>query len=87
MAQAEEDVQLLSEIETDGSELSEMAQEASVIRLVNEILLEAIESRASDVHIESQGAACGSATASTACCTRSRCRRRSIAFRRRSSAA
>src|SRR5690606_33601246 len=42
------------EIETDGSELSEMAQEASVIRLVNEILLEAIESRASDVHIESQ---------------------------------
>ena len=31
-----------------------MAQEASVIRLVNEILLEAIESRTSDVHIESQ---------------------------------
>lgn len=49
-------VELLSEIETDGSELSEMAQEASVIRLVNEILLEAIESRASDVHIESQSA-------------------------------
>ena len=56
MAQAEENVQLLSEIETDGSELSEMAQEASVIRLVNEILLEAIETRASDVHIEPQGA-------------------------------
>ena len=33
-----------------------MAQEASVVRLVNEILLEAIESRASDVHIESQAA-------------------------------
>jgi len=48
------DVELLDEIETDGSELSEMAQEASVIRLVNEILVEAIESRASDVHIESQ---------------------------------
>jgi general secretion pathway protein E/type IV pilus assembly protein PilB len=47
-------VELLSDIETDGSELSEMAQEASVVRLVNEILLEAIESRASDVHIESQ---------------------------------
>ena len=45
-------VELLDEIETDGSELSEMAQEASVVRLVNEILLEAIESRASDVHIE-----------------------------------
>ncbi len=51
---ADEDLQLLDEIETDGSELSQIAQEASVIRLVNEILLEAIESRASDVHIESQ---------------------------------
>ncbi len=49
-------VELLEELETDGSELSEMAQEASVVRLVNEILLEAVESRASDVHIESQAA-------------------------------
>lgn len=58
VAATEEDdsVQLLSDMETDGSELSEMAQEASVVRLVNEILLEAIESRASDVHIESQSA-------------------------------
>ncbi|MGH8224201.1 MAG: GspE/PulE family protein, partial [Woeseiaceae bacterium] len=47
-------VELLSDIETDGSELSEMAQEASVVRLVNEILMEAIDARASDVHIESQ---------------------------------
>ncbi|MCA9201252.1 MAG: type II/IV secretion system protein, partial [Planctomycetales bacterium] len=52
---ADDGVELLDEIETDGSELSEMAQEASVVRLVNEILLEAIESRASDVHIEAQG--------------------------------
>ena len=52
---ADRDVELLDEIETDGSELSEMAQEASVVRLVNEILLEAVETRASDVHIESQG--------------------------------
>jgi general secretion pathway protein E/type IV pilus assembly protein PilB len=52
---ADDGVELLEEIETDGSELSEMAQEASVVRLVNEILLEAIETRASDVHIESQG--------------------------------
>lgn len=50
----EDGVELLEEIESDGSELSEMAQEASVVRLVNEILLEAIESRTSDVHIESQ---------------------------------
>ncbi len=50
----EGDIQLLEDIETDGSELSEMAQEASVVRLVNEILVEAIDSRASDVHVESQ---------------------------------
>jgi len=50
----DDEVQLLEDIETDGSELSEMAQEASVIRLVNEILLEALDSRASDVHVESQ---------------------------------
>jgi len=47
-------IELLEELELDGSELSEMAQEASVVRLVNEILLEAIETRTSDVHIESQ---------------------------------
>lgn len=49
-----EDIELLERIETDGSELSEMVQEASVVRLVNEILIEAIDSRSSDVHIESQ---------------------------------
>ena len=36
---------------------------------MNEILLEAIETRASDVHIESQPSGLASATASTACCT------------------
>ena len=51
---ADDEVELLEDIEDDGSELSEQAYEASVIRLVNEILLEAIEGRASDVHIESQ---------------------------------
>jgi len=50
----EEDIELLEELITDGSEISEEAQEASVVRLVNEILIEAIDSRASDVHIESQ---------------------------------
>jgi general secretion pathway protein E/type IV pilus assembly protein PilB len=50
----EEDIELLEAIEGDGSELSEMAQEASVVRLVNEILVEAVDSRASDVHVESQ---------------------------------
>ena len=56
LAQTADDdrVQLLEQIETDGSELSQMAQEPSVVKLVNEILLEAIESRASDVHVESE---------------------------------
>ncbi len=53
-AKFEDGIELLEEIETDNSELSEMVQEASVVRLVNEILLEAIETRTSDVHIESQ---------------------------------
>ncbi len=47
-------VELLADLDDEGGELAEIEQEASVIRLVNEILLEAIESRASDVHIESQ---------------------------------
>ena len=56
MAQQVDDggIELLEDLELDGSELSEMAQEPSVIRLVNEILLEAIESRASDIHIETE---------------------------------
>lgn len=35
-------------------EASQMAQEASVVRLVNEILCEAVEARTSDIHLESQ---------------------------------
>ncbi len=55
IAQSDDDrIELLEQIESDGSELSEMAQEPSVVKLVNEILLEALESRASDVHVESQ---------------------------------
>ncbi|MGA2798760.1 MAG: ATPase, T2SS/T4P/T4SS family [Thermoguttaceae bacterium] len=54
IAQTEDNrIELLDQIETDGSELSQEAQEPSVVRLVNEILIEALESRASDVHIES----------------------------------
>src|SRR5437588_8144396 len=52
MQERKEDVELLEEIEADDSELAKMAQEASVIRLVNEILVEAANERASDVHIE-----------------------------------
>lgn len=49
-------VEVLEELEVDGSEDSQMAQEASVVRLVNEILVEAVQARASDIHIESQAA-------------------------------
>ncbi|XZE35227.1 GspE/PulE family protein [Pirellulaceae bacterium SH501] len=54
-AKADDDeIELLEKIEADGSELGEQAQEASVVRLVNELLVEAVDSRSSDVHIESQ---------------------------------
>ncbi len=47
-----EDVELLEEIEADDSELAKMAQEASVVKLVNQILIEAATERTSDIHIE-----------------------------------
>jgi general secretion pathway protein E/type IV pilus assembly protein PilB len=45
-------VEVLQEMEADDSELAKMAQEASVVKLVNEILIEAANERASDIHIE-----------------------------------
>jgi len=49
-------VEMLEEIDCDGFEGAEIAQEASVVRLVNEILVEAVEARASDIHLETQAA-------------------------------
>jgi general secretion pathway protein E/type IV pilus assembly protein PilB len=51
---AEQQVELLEELEADDSELAKQAQEASVVKLVNEILVEAANERASDIHIESE---------------------------------
>lgn len=48
------DADYLAEVARADSELAEMAQAASVIRLVNELLLEALAQQASDVHIEPQ---------------------------------
>jgi general secretion pathway protein E/type IV pilus assembly protein PilB len=48
----EEEIELLEDIEADDSELAKQAQEASVVRLVNQILVEAANERASDIHIE-----------------------------------
>jgi general secretion pathway protein E/type IV pilus assembly protein PilB len=50
------DIEMLEGIDPDSLEDAEEAQQASVVRLVNEILTEAIEARASDIHIESQEA-------------------------------
>ncbi|MGZ0168565.1 MAG: GspE/PulE family protein [Planctomycetales bacterium] len=48
----DEDDDYLAEATRADGELAEMAQQASVIRLVNELLLEALQQQASDVHIE-----------------------------------
>lgn len=48
----ERDMEIVSEVDPDNADLIEQAQEATVVKLVNEILLEAIRDRASDVHIE-----------------------------------
>ena len=47
-----DDLELLEDIEADDSELAKQAQEASVVRLVNQILVEAANERASDIHVE-----------------------------------
>jgi general secretion pathway protein E/type IV pilus assembly protein PilB len=47
-----DDVEFLEGFESDDSELAKQAQEASVVKLVNEILVEAANERASDIHIE-----------------------------------
>lgn len=48
----DEEVELLEGLEVDDSEAAKEAQEASVVKLVNEILVEAANERASDIHIE-----------------------------------
>jgi type II secretion system protein E len=47
-----EQVELLEGLEADDSEAAKMALEAGVVKLVNEILIEAANERASDIHIE-----------------------------------
>ena len=56
MAQVADDlgVEVLDELEWEQGGDAQLAQEASVVRLVNEILTEAVEVRASDIHIEAQ---------------------------------
>ncbi len=46
------ELEVIRQRDADNADLIEQAQEATVVKLVNEILLEAIRDRASDVHIE-----------------------------------
>ena len=46
------DLEIIDQDAPDDGDLLEMAQEASVIKLVNEVFLEAIKERATDIHIE-----------------------------------
>jgi len=50
--QGEDEIELLSDSVDENGDLIEMAQEATVVKLVNEILAEAIRDKASDIHIE-----------------------------------
>ncbi len=52
MVAEEEDVEIISDSIDESGDVIEMAQEATVVKLVNEILIEAIRDRATDVHIE-----------------------------------
>jgi len=45
-------IQVLDEVDEENVDLSEAAQDASIIKFVNQILAEAIERRATDVHLE-----------------------------------
>ncbi len=47
-----DDVEVVSDVDDVSIDALEAAQEATVVKLVNEILVEAIRDRASDVHIE-----------------------------------
>ncbi len=51
-ADDDEDVDLLEGLDHESGELAESAQAPSVIRLVNELLVEAVTQKTSDVHIE-----------------------------------
>lgn len=55
-ASADDEVELPGDLSFEDSEAAAMAQQASVVRLVNDILTEAVTARASDIHMEAQAA-------------------------------
>jgi type II secretory ATPase GspE/PulE/Tfp pilus assembly ATPase PilB-like protein len=54
IAASDDQVEVLGDLNFDESEAAELAQQASVVRLVNDILTEAVVARASDIHMEIQ---------------------------------
>ncbi len=53
MVEERDGLQVIDEAKVESNDIDvQMAQEASVVKLVNEILIEAIEQRASDIHFE-----------------------------------
>lgn len=50
----DDEIELLEGLGDADGELAEMAQAASVVKLVNELLIEALEQHSSDVHLEPQ---------------------------------
>jgi general secretion pathway protein E len=61
--------------EADLERLRDLASEAPVIRLVNSLIVAAVEMGASDIHLEAGKAGCVSVIASTDCCAKSSRRR------------
>ena len=77
------EVELLEDIEADDSEMAKMAQEASVVKLVNEILVEAANERASDIHVEPEEKhSADSLSDRRSVADSDACRRKSLAFKR-----
>ena len=53
-AENTDEIEILGDLSFEESEAAAMAQQASVVRLVNDILTEAVTNRASDIHMEAQ---------------------------------
>jgi hypothetical protein len=78
--EADQDIEGATDLNADDPE-------ASVVKFVNQIIREAIVERATDIHVEPLETICAFAIASTASCTKSRCRRSCACCNRRSSRA
>ena len=81
---ADDDVKVLEEQGEDDLDLSTAAHDASIIKFVNQVMAEALDLRATDVHVEPLNTSFACAIASTACCRRRTFRIRFANITRRS---